>query len=86
MYLAHPAGMLHGQATAGHGCSHISFQIHHNSSHRVQASGTIFLTLEKGENKIDGKRMQTDLIKHNGLECEFEARQKEAKTDKTAKF
>lgn len=55
-YLAHPAGMLHGQATAGHGRSHISLQIHHNSSHRVQASGTIFLTVEKGDNETDGKK------------------------------
>lgn len=42
-YLADPAGMFHGQASAGHRCSYISFQIHHNSSHGVQAPGAIFL-------------------------------------------
>ncbi|TNN74339.1 hypothetical protein EYF80_015422 [Liparis tanakae] len=42
-YLANPAGMFHGQTSAGHCCSYISFQIDHNSSHCVQAPGAVLL-------------------------------------------
>lgn len=85
-YLAHSAGMFHGQATAGHRCSHIAFQIHHNSSHCVQASRTIFLAIRKEENKINKRRRQTQTFsKTMGLSENF-AKEKEAKKDETLKF
>lgn len=42
-YLANPAGMFHGQASTGHRCSYIPFQVYHNGSHGVEAPWTIFL-------------------------------------------
>lgn len=36
-YLAHPAGVFHGEASTGHRCSNITFKINHDGSHCVKA-------------------------------------------------
>lgn len=46
-YLADPAGMFHGQSSAGHRRSYVPFQIHHNGPHGVQAPWTVFLRHSK---------------------------------------
>ncbi len=61
-YLTNPAGMLHGQASTGHRCGYISFQVDHNGSHCVETPWTVFLHCTRRgviqrEKKMDASKL-----------------------------